>query len=140
MANNPQFAATPRFSVGFVTVADTNRGGTGTVPSSTNAVSVLIANVSTGSRVDEVTITGIGTTAADMVRLFVVNTANIANANAWGLYKEIPTVATTPSSTVPAFSATYTFNNFVIPAGYQLRASANLATGGYAITAFGGDF
>jgi hypothetical protein len=139
MANNPQFAATPRYSVGFVTVADTARGGTGTVPSSTNAVSVFIAG-SSGSRIDEVTITGIGTTAADMVRLFVVNTANIANANAWGLYKEVPTVATTPSSTNPAFSITYNLTNFIIPSGFQLRASANLATGGYAVTAFGGDF
>ena len=128
MATTPQFAATPKASaVVLAATADTSR----TAP--TTVGTVFTAGAS-GSRIDEVWITGIGgSTTANQVRLFLYN------GTTYYLLREVQVTATTPSASVSAFTTTVIFNNLVLPTGWSLRATTNNAES-YAVTALGGDF
>ena len=66
MASTPAFAATPRLGVALLSVANTNRDGSG------NIETVLAAG-SAGARLERIVIAARGTTTAGMVRLFVHN-------------------------------------------------------------------
>jgi hypothetical protein len=126
MATAPAFASTPKASSAALSTGDTSR----TAPTS---VGIVYTAGASGSRIDEVWITGTGTTTANVVRLFIYT------GSTYYLLQEVLISAITPSATVTAFSTTLTFNNLVIPSGYSLRATTN-NTETYAVTAFGGDF
>lgn len=129
MANTPQFAATPACESAQVLTAET---GTRLVP--TNAVTIFTAGAS-GSRIDELNISGLGTTVANVIHLYLYN------GTTYYLLKDIATVATTASATAPSYQNTLTFSNLVIPTGYSLRATVGTTeTIGYMLTFFGGDF
>ena len=126
MATAPQFAATPRCSAVSIGTADTSR----TAP--TNVGTVLTAGTS-GSRIDEVTITAAGTSTANVVRLFIYT------GSVYYLLQEVLTTAITAGASQDSFTTTLTFNSLVIPSGYSLRATTNAAET-YHVLAFGGDF
>lgn len=126
MATAPNFAATPRFGGVSISTADTSR----TAP--TNVGTVFTAG-SSGSRIDEVTITAAGTSTANVVRLF------IHTGSTYYLLQEVLISAITPSASVDSFTTTLTFNSLVIPSGHSLRATTNNAET-YHVSAFGGDF
>jgi len=131
MANNPAYAATPKVSVGTISVANTNRDGTGTIGT------VFTAGAS-GSRIDRAVISAVGTTTAGMVRLFLHDGATAK------FYCEMAVTAITPSGTVKAFNGTFeavstpTLFPLVLPTGWSLRASTHNAES-FNVTAIGGD-
>lgn len=114
MAITAQYASTPRAAVGQVSVANTNRDGTGTL------ATIFTAGAS-GSRVDDIKIQATGTTTAGVVRLFIHDGTNAR------LFSEILVTAVTPSTTVDAFSAVLLNQAIVLPNGWSLRASTNNA-------------
>lgn len=126
MATSPNFAATPRFGGVSISTADTSR----TAP--TNVGTVFTAG-SSGSRIDEVTITAAGTSTANVVRLF------IHTGSTYYLLQEVLISAVVPSASVDSFTTTLTFNSLVLPSGHSLRATTNNAET-YHVTAYGGDF
>lgn len=127
MATAPAFAATPKASAAVLAAtADTSR----TAPTT---VSTVFTAGSSGSRIDEVWITAVGTSTANQVRLFLFN------GTTYYLLKEVLVTAITPSATVSAFTTVIAFNNMVLPSGWSLRATTNNAES-YAVTALGGDF
>lgn len=126
MATAPNFAATPRYGGVSISTADTSR----TAPS--NVGTVFTAG-SSGSRIDEVTITAAGTSTANVVRLFIYT------GTTYYLLMEVLITAITPSASVDSFTTTLTFNSLVLPSGHSLRATTNNAET-YHVSAFGGDF
>ena len=126
MATTPNFAATPRFSGVSIATADTSR----TAP--TDVGTVFTAG-SSGSRIDEVTITAAGTSTANVVRLFIYT------GSTYYLLQEVLISAITAGATQDSFTVTLTFNSLVIPSGHSIRATTN-ASETYHVLAFGGDF
>ena len=66
MASSAQYVATPKIDSAVVTTADTSR----TQPTIANTGVVFTAGAS-GSRIDQINLTGVGTTVASQLRLFV---------------------------------------------------------------------
>lgn len=119
MALDPQFAATPRTSVGVISAANTARNGTGTI------VDCFVAGTN-GSLVRKITIQATVTTTAGMVRIYV----QIGGTTF--LYREISVSAITASATVSAFNASLTLydansDGMPLPAGAIIRASTEVA-------------
>lgn len=127
MATTAQYASTVRAAVAQVSVANTNRNGTGTI------VTVFTAG-SSGSRIDDISIDATGTTTAGVVRLF------INDGTTSYLWQEILVPAITPSTTVPVFSATLLNQSLLIQNGWSLRASTNNAETFNIIVTRAGDF
>ena len=132
MATQAQYAATPKCSIGQVSVANINRDGTGTIGA------VFTAGAS-GSRIDAINIKATGTTTAGMIRLFIHDGANAR------LLTEVPVTAITPSGTLPTWEAQLNTNTMtqvlplLLPTGYSLRAATNNAET-FNVIALGGDF
>ena len=132
MATTPQYAATPKCSIGQVSVANTNRDGTGTL-------ATVFSTGTNGSRIDAIDIKAVGTTTTGMIRLF------IHDGTSTYLLTEVPVVAVTPSGTMPSWETQFNTNTMsqglplVLPAGYSLRAATNNAET-FNIIAQGGDF
>ena len=129
MSATPQFASIVRTATDQISVANTNRDGTGTI------VTVFTAG-SSGSRIETVEIQATVTTTAGMVRLFVHDGTNAR------LLREQPIPAVTASATVPAFQIVIPFGDLsplLLANGWSLRAATNNANT-FNITVFGGDF
>jgi len=132
MSTSAQYASTPKCGVGQVSVANTNRDGTGTI------VTVFSAGAS-GSRIDAIDLKAVGTTTAGMIRLFIHDGANAR------LLTEVPVIAITPSGTLPSWEAQLNTNTMtqvlplILPTGYSLRASTHNAET-FNVIAIGGDF
>jgi len=129
MATTSQYVSTvTNGTLAQATVANTARDGTGTL------ATILTAGA-TGARVDAVIFNAPGTVTAGMLRLFITISANTR------LIAEIPVVATTPSSTVMAFTVTYIPPvPLVLAAGALFKFSTNNAETFNAIPVFAGDF
>ena len=132
MATQAQYAATPKCGVGQVSVANTNRDGTGTI-------ATIFTAGANGSRIDAIDLKAVGTTTAGMLRLFIHDGVNAR------LLTELPVTAVTPSATLPSWEAQMNVNTMtqvlplVLPTGYSLRASTEKAET-FNIIALGGDF
>lgn len=114
MSASAQYAATPRAALGQVTVANTNRDGTGTL------ATVFTAGAS-GSRIDDIYIAATGTTTAGVVRLFIYDgTSN-------RLWQEILVTAVTPSTTQQVWNYALLNQALILPNGYILKGSTNNA-------------
>lgn len=135
MANQAQYAATPKVGVGTVTTGDASR----TAPTNVSTVFTAGAN---GSRIDRINLVGIGATVSSMLRLFLYSGAT------YTLWQEVAVSAVTPSSSVPVFATDLSLViqpsrlPIVLPSGWSLRASVNdTQTGsGVNVIAVGGDF
>jgi hypothetical protein len=126
MGTTPVFIAVPKTWLGQVTAANTNRDGTGTL------VDIVTAGAS-GSRIDQIDISGLGTTTAGVVRLLLNDGSNTR------LFKEVLVSAITPSTSVEAFRASLVFaEGLVLPTGWKLKASTHNAES-FNIFARGGD-
>lgn len=131
MASTPQYAATPKVGLGQVSVANTNRDGTGTI------ATIFTAGAS-GSRIDQIRVHSVAATTAGMIRLFIHDGTN---AHLW---KEILVSAITPGASTPAWAATLAVPTdlelpLVLPAGYSLRAATDNAET-FNVICVGGDF
>lgn len=119
MASTPNFAATPAPAGATLTLANTNRDGTGTL-------GTVITGASGGTRIDRVRIKCQGTSTAGMVRLFLFN----ASAAFVSLEEEVIVTAVTPAANVKTFEAELTFGAgrpLVLPNGWTLRAGTHNA-------------
>lgn len=114
MSTAAQYASTVRTAQATVSVANTNRNGTGTI------VTVFTAGAS-GSRIDDIYITATGTVTSGVVRLYLNDGTNTY------LWKENLVTATTPSTTVAVFQAVLLNQALVLQSGWSLRASTNNA-------------
>lgn len=132
MATSPQFAATPLVGVAQISVANTNRDGTGTL-------GTVVTAGSSGSRIEEIVVEATGTTTAGMVRLFVNDGTNTR------LWREVAVTAATPSGTVATFTANVRNDTrvdlplLVLPSGWSLRAGTHNGET-FNVFAFGGSF
>lgn len=117
-ANSVQFTATPRMVVAQVSAANTNRDGTGTVVD-------LITGVAAGTRINKITVKGIATTTAGMVRIYFYDGTNTR------LYREVIVTAITPSAFVKTFSEEILFSDadapILVGTGHKLQASTHNA-------------
>jgi hypothetical protein len=125
----PRFIASPVVGAAALSVANTNRDGTGT-----------LANVATGevsgTVIDLIRAIATGTTTAGMIRLFLFD----PNTGLNKLYDEIAVSAITPSATVKAFQAELIPSTpLILPEGFILKASTHQAEG-FNVFAIGGDY
>lgn len=127
MSSNAAYASTPKNGVAQLSAANTAIDGTGTI------ATVYTAGTS-GSRIDDITITATGTVTAGMVRLF------LNNGTTSYLWKSIPVTATTPSGTVAPFSSSLLGQALVLGSGWSLRASTNNAESFNVVVTRAGDF
>ena len=130
MANSPSYAALPRCVSSQLSVANTQRNGSGTI------VNVFTAGEN-GSRIDKIRIAATNTTTAGSVRLFINNGAGNR------FYKEFPVVALTPSATNPPFAVTTNSGvdvdlPILLPSDYSLQAATEKAEL-FNVFVFGGD-
>lgn len=132
MSASAQYASTPKCGVGQVSVANTNRDGTGTI-------ATVFSAGANGSRIDAIDIKAVSTTTAGMIRLFLHDGTNTR------LLTEVPVVAAAPSGALPTWEAQLNVNTMtqvlplVLPTGYSLRASTHNAET-FNVIALGGDF
>lgn len=133
MATSAQYAATPVVGSALLTTADTSL----TAP--TTVGTVLTAGAS-GTRIDYIEVQGVATTSAGLVNLFIYDGTNYL------LWQQVPVVAITSSTTVPAYNATISSNvqanvmPLTLPTGYSLRATVSVTQTGVRVTAYGGNF
>ena len=127
------FASTPKIGLGNLTVANTNRDGTGTI------VACFTAGAS-GSRIDQIKMMARATTTAGMLRLFIYD-----GTTAW-LWKEVPVQAITPGATQQGWTKTIASGDgetlelpLMLPTGYSLRAAMHNAESTN-VEVQGGDF
>lgn len=114
MASTASYASAAKTASAQVSVANTNRDGTGTL------ATVFSAGAS-GSRIDDISIVATGTTTSGMVRLFLHDGANAR------LLREVPVTASTPSGTVQAFASYLSNLAIVLQSGWSLRAATHNA-------------
>lgn len=132
MSTAANYASTPIIGMGQVSVANTNRDGTGTL------ATIFTAGTS-GSRIDSICIKALNSTTAGTIRLF------IHDGTTAQLLTELPVIAITPSGVSPSFEVQLNTNTMtqVLPiifqSGYSLRASTNNAET-FNIIAQGGNF
>ena len=132
MSTSAQYASVPKCGIGQVSVANTNRDGTGTI-------GTIFSAGANGSRIDAIDLKAVDTTTAGMVRLFIHDGVNAR------LLTEVPVTAITPSGTLPSWEAQLNTNTMtqvlplVLPTGYSLRAATNNAET-FNVIALGGDF
>ena len=126
MSTTPQFATTPRIAIGQLSVANTNRDGTGTLQS-------IITGVSTGTKVQEVVVQAATNTTAGMVRLYLNDGTNNR------LFDEVVVSAITVGASTAGFRVAKTYDNLILPsASWILRASTHNAET-FNVTALGAD-
>lgn len=122
-----QYAAILATSVGQVSVANTNRDGSG-------ALSDVFVAGQNGSRIDDIEIVATGVTTAGAVRLY------LHNGTTAFLWKEVMVTAKTPSTTTAVWSYTFQSLALILKAGWKLVASTNNAETFNLLVTRAGDF
>lgn len=113
MAADPIFVSTIRTEAGEISVANTNRDGTGTI------VTIFTAGAS-GSKVVNIVVKAESNTTAGMVRLFLYDGAT------YSLWQEISISAITVSGTTQTFYASIA-PDLILETGWSVRASTHNA-------------
>ena len=127
MATSAQYAATSRTAAVAISTANPNRNGTGTI-------ATVFSAGANGSRIDDITIQATGTVTAGVVRLYLYN------GTTQFLLKEILVTATTPSTTVQAWSFSLVNLALILQNGWSLTASTNNAETFNVLVTRAGDF
>lgn len=126
MASAPIYVGTPKVFQAALSVANTNRDGTGTVVD-------VATGAAGGSRIDKVRAVASGATTAGVVRLYLYDSTNTY------LIKEMLVAAITPSTSVEVWWAEWDADGIVLQSGWKLRAAPNNAEN-FKVFAKGGDF
>jgi len=133
MSTTAQYASTPKVGSALLTTADTSL----TAPTT---VGTVLSAGSSGTRIDYIEIQGVATTVAGLINLFIYD------GSTYFLWQQVPVLAITSSTTVPAWSLVLSSNSnanimpLTIPTGYSLRATTSVAQTGVRVIAYGGDF
>ena len=123
MSVQPQYAAVPLVGFGQISVANTNRDGTGTLV-------LLAVGRAPGTRIDKILVRAVGTTTAGIVRFYhalsgltLAADGTIASFSAptKRLIGELSVSAITPSGTQKTFGNTGTEGDFTPPVDLVLR-------------------
>jgi hypothetical protein len=126
MAAAPIFVGTPKIWDTVLSVANTNRDGSGTT-------ATVLSGGSLGSRIDRIRVVASGTVTAGVIRYILNDGTNKR------LYRERLVTAITPSTTIAVFEDDITFTDgLIIPNGWSLLAATNNAEG-FNVFAHGGD-
>lgn len=104
-----------------------------------NVKTIFTADVTNGSKVEDVYIQPLATNTATVVRFWVNNGSSAAVATNNTLVHEEVVPANTIAQTTAAITTVWRAN-LVLPAGYKLMAAQGVATGQMQITAVGGDY
>ena len=133
--NSPIFSKIAHVEwAGGITAANTAKDGTGTVDT------VFTAIPTTGSYLQKLVIRPKGTNVASVLRVFLNNGSVNTTAANNVLIGEISLPATT-NSEVAALSGNELPLNIPVPPGYRVMVTLGTAVaGGYAVSAFGGDY
>lgn len=125
MSALPQYAGVPKSASVVISTANASRDGL------TGVYGTLHTAGASGSRFDRIRVNATGTTTAGMIRFFV-GTA---------LIYELPVMAVTPSSSIPAWGVDVDFEKgLILGAGIVLKVSTDKAEA-FAVTAISvGDF
>lgn len=114
--------------------ANTALDGTGTV------ATVFTADATNGSKIENVTLTHLGTNVATVVRFFVNNGATNGTAANNSLVYEVTAAANTLSQTASSVPMTWAANLYLKP-GYKLNVTIGTAiAAGIMVFAQGGDY
>ena len=117
-----------------ITAANTAKDGTGTVDT------IFTADATNGSYLQKLVIRPRGTNVATVLRVFLNNGATNATAANNVLIGEVSMPATTNTETAAIIGSELPLN-IPIPAGYKVNVTLGTAVaGGYAVSAFGGDY
>lgn len=127
MSTTAQYASTVQTASAALSVANTNRNGTGTIVS-------VITGAASGTRVDDIWVVANATTTAGVIRLFISDGTNIR------LWQEILVSAVTPSTTVGVWSASLLNQGLLLKSGWSLQASTNNAETFSVFVTRAGDF
>lgn len=127
MSSAASYASSPRTAAVSISTANTARDGTGTL-------GIVLTAGASGSRIETLTVTATGTTAAGMVRLFLYD------GTTFYLWREVSVSAKTPSATEAAFTSTLSALGLVLGAGWSLRAGTHNAEAFNIIATMAGDF
>jgi hypothetical protein len=131
MASAPAFAATPRFSS---IIASATLDTSLTAPTN---VGIIITGVAAGTKVEEVTMQALGTTAAGVINLFAYDTTTYNLIDQW----LVPAV--TSSTILKAWRSSRQYTNLILPsASWSLRFTVTVSGLQSLIkaSAAGGDF
>lgn len=128
---SPVFSLTPQCAMVLTSAANTDRVGGGTIYT-------VLTGATNGSRVERVTATATVTTAAGVLRFYIVDGSGTIR-----LVKEFATSAVTPSGTVIAAAQEWVRTDglplCVLPATYVLKVGLSNAEA-WAVVAYAGDF
>lgn len=130
MSTNPAFASTVNVGSGLVPATlDTSL----TAPTNTTTV---FTPGSSGSKIEEITYIGVGTTVASNVNVFRYD------GSTYHLIDQVAVSAVTSSTTAVAFYFTKRYFNLLLKSGDTLRVTNTIAGNQSLIkvTVFGGDF
>lgn len=114
---SPVFVLTPICTLSQVSVANTNRDGTGDVQTAATGAT-------NGTRINRITIKASVTTTSGMVRFYIYN------GSVTRLWREYAIGALTPSATVQSFMQTIELfgeRALILPVNYELRVSTEKA-------------
>lgn len=115
MAAAPAFAATPNRGYALISATlDTSL----TAP--THGVTIFTAGAS-GSKVDQITVQGVGTTVLAVCNIFAYDAVTYA------LIDQFLITAVTPSTTALAYEAIHTYENLILKANETLVATQEVA-------------
>jgi hypothetical protein len=119
---------------GGITAANTAKDGTGTVDT------VFTADATNGSYLQKLIVRPRGSNVASVLRVFLNNGAASTTAANNVLVAELSLPATS-NSEVAAISGNELALNIPVPPGYRVNVALGTAVaGGYAVSAFGGDY
>lgn len=135
MANTtPIYPGVPVVSWTTLTTANNTYTGVGTVGT------VFTAHATNGSFVNTIILKALGSNAASVARIFINNGSDSTVAANNTLYREIPLLATTASTTVGLMEYSMPVS-LPLPPGYKLTAVVSVTTSaGWNVTAVGGDY
>lgn len=115
MATTPAYASAPVVWPGLIpATADTSL----TAPSN---VTTLGTDAGIGTKIEEITLQGVGTTVSGIVNLF------LHDGSTHYLFDQVIIAATTSSTTLSAFRTTRPYQNLLIPSGWSLLATGTVA-------------
>lgn len=126
MAASPVFAVTPRVAAVSIATADSS------YTSPTN-VGTLITGASTGTRIAEIVVKNVATSAAAIVRIFLYN------GSTYYLFDEVTVAAATGSATVQQSRVSTLYNNLILPDNtWSVRVTTSVSQATH-VTALGAD-
>lgn len=128
----PIFPLTPRNA--GLSVVSASAITARTAITGTTGLSLIITAGANGTRIDSLKVTGTGTTIAGLLDFWIFDGTTSR------LYTSMLIAAITASTTVQQFEGKLAFNDLILPTGYSLYCSSQVASQLVGVIASGGDY